>query len=158
MIEHRADQQLVSKIDRLDFNEDQLVTIKVPLNLPYQQNWSEFERYDGNVTVGGVQYKYVMRKVYNDSLILKCIPNESKKRIDNAAHRYYQLVNDLGHKGTQPEKSKGSFFKNLVTEFWDSVNTYAIESRSTLRIIPTVRNHPRTAPGHVLGSDRPPQA
>jgi len=158
VIQHKADTELRAKIDRLDFDESQLVTIKVPLNLPYQQNWAEFERYDGDVSVDGVQYKYVMRRVYNDSLVLKCLPNESKKRIDHAAHHYYQLINDLQHKGTPSEKSKLSFLKNLVTEFWESGSSYAIAYSNIQLQLPSATNQAFTAIGHAKGCDRPPQA
>jgi hypothetical protein len=158
VIEHHANTELASKIDRFEFDEQQLVTIKVPLNLPYQQNWAEFERYDGDVSVDGVQYKYVMRKVYNDSLILKCIPNESKKRIDKAAHNYYQLVNDLQHKGNQPEKSRLPFFKSLLTEFWDCQNTYTLATVSNVPTVSPIREAAHISVGYLQANDRPPQA
>ncbi|HSB93904.1 MAG TPA: hypothetical protein VLC28_12345, partial [Flavitalea sp.] len=106
LIEHNANQELAGKIDRLEFSDEELVTIKVPLNLPYQQNWEEFERYDGDVTLDGVHYKYVMRKVYNDSLVLKCLPNSTRQQLKKAESQYFQLVNDLEHQGQHHEKSK----------------------------------------------------
>lgn len=157
VIEHQANKDLAARIDRMEFNELELVTIKVPLNLPYQQNWNEFERYDGDVTVDGVHYKYVMRKVYNDSLILKCLPNETKQQLHKAERQYFQLVNDLDHQGQQQEKSKISFFKNLVTEFWESRTNYFIDHFSDKLLLAKVSSHFFIAVGHLSRTDRPPQ-
>jgi hypothetical protein len=157
VIEHQANQELAAKIDRLEFTEQELVTIKVPLNLPYQQNWEEFERYDGDVTVDGIHYKYVMRKIYNDSLILKCIPNQTRQQLNNAERQYFQLVNDLEHQGQQQEKSKVSFFKNLVTEFWESGTACLMDHNIDLHTGYGVTHHAVTAAGHLSRNDRPPQ-
>ena len=158
VIEHQANQDLAAKIDRLEFSEQDLVTIKVPLNLPYQQNWEEFERYDGDVTVDGVHYKYVMRRIYNDSLVLKCIPNETKQQLKNAERQYFQLVNDLEHQGQQQEKSKVSFFKNLVTEFWDSKTSYVIDPIFNMHTSSRVNANFLVAAGHLSRNDCPPQS
>jgi len=158
VIEHQANQDLAAKIDRLEFSEQDLVTIKVPLNLPYQQNWEEFERYDGDVTVDGVHYKYVMRRIYNDSLVLKCIPNETKQQLKNAERQYFQLVNDLEHQGQQQEKSKVSFFKNLVTEFWDSKPSYVFDAMTNMQTPSRVNADFLVAAGHLSCNDRPPQS
>lgn len=156
-IEQRANQHLVAKIDRLDFNENELVTIKVPMNLPYQQNWKEFERFDGDINVDGIHYKYVMRKIQNDSLILKCLPNNTKKELKNAERHYFQLVNDLDQKGQQPEKTQASFFKNLVTEFWEPGSAFHIENME-INVMTSPRiSQSSTSPGYLNGNDHPPQ-
>jgi hypothetical protein len=157
LIEHQSNMDLVERIDRLEFNELELVTIKVPLNLPYQQNWNEFERYDGDVTIDGIHYKYVMRKVYNDSLILKCLPNETKQQLHNAERQYFQLVNDFEHQGQQQDKSKVSFFKNLVTEFWQSGTNYLVDCFDNKPMPGKGISHSFIAAGHLGRTDRPPQ-
>ena len=52
-LQHRATIQLQAKLDKNDYREDQLIEIKVPLHLPYQLNWREFERFDGEINVVG---------------------------------------------------------------------------------------------------------
>lgn len=86
---------LEAKIDQQEYNKDDLVEVKVPLNLPYHNNWKEFERFDGEIDIDGMHYKYVMRKVYNDSLILLCIPNEAKMKMQTARDEFFSLVADL---------------------------------------------------------------
>ena len=117
-IEHRANTQLEIRLDINDYNETSLIELKVPLDLPYQTDWKDFERYDGEVTVDGQHYKYVKRKVQDGMLIVKCIPNENKHRIESARDQFFQLANDL-QKNDGAKKSdapKHSTIKNNITE------------------------------------------
>ncbi|MGN6435344.1 MAG: hypothetical protein ACTHMM_02380 [Agriterribacter sp.] len=87
--------KLLAKLDQQQYNKEDLVEVKIPLNLPYHNNWKEFERFDGEIDIDGMHYRYVMRKVYNDSLILLCIPNEIKTKMQTARDQFFSLVNDL---------------------------------------------------------------
>jgi hypothetical protein len=86
---------MVAKIDRSDYDDKDLVEVKVPVNLPYQTNWQDFERYDGEIQIAGVHYNYVKRKLQNDTLILMCIPNAEKMKLFNARETFFSLVNDM---------------------------------------------------------------
>ena len=99
-----------------------------------------------------------MRRIYNDSLVLKCIPNETKQQLKKAERQYFQLVNDLEHQGQQQEKSKVSFFKNLVTEFWDSKTSYVIDPIFNMHTSSRVNANFLVAAGHLSRNDRPPQS
>lgn len=130
-----ADLVLEKKIDNSDYDESQLIEIKVPIELPYQTNWKEFERFDGQVEVDGIHYKYVKRKVFNDSLILLCLPNESKMKLQSARDEFFKLVNDLQHP-SQSKKSDGGnnshSVKNPVTEYYGQTNNWLIPKLTAL--------------------------
>ncbi len=86
---------MVARIDRSEYNDNDLIEVKVPVNLPYQTNWQDFERYDGEIQIAGVHYNYVKRKLQNDTLILMCIPNTDKMKLFNARETFFSLVNDM---------------------------------------------------------------
>jgi len=117
-MQQRADNKLEARLDVNDYNEASLIELKVPLDLPYQTDWTEFERYDGEVTVDGQHYKYVKRKVQDGMLLVKCIPNQTKHHIESARDQFFQLANDLqtdnGSKKTDAPKQ--SLIKNNITE------------------------------------------
>jgi hypothetical protein len=110
----RADAKLEAKLDNGYYNEDELITVKIPINLPYQTNWKEFERIDGEMNVNGIVYKYVKRMVYNDTLILLCIPHEEKIKLQEKANDYFGKVNDLP--GNENSK-KAEVFKQLTADY-----------------------------------------
>jgi hypothetical protein len=86
--EVKADKFVVQKIDSHHYSEADLVTIKIPLNMPYFKNESSFERYDGTIKINGVFYNYVKRKLSNDTLILQCIVNHEKTHLNKADNQY----------------------------------------------------------------------
>ena len=95
IVQQNADIKLEAKLDRNDYDEDQLIEIKVPVNMPYQTDWAAFERYDGEIEVNGIHYKYVKRKVQDGQLVLKCIPNQAKQHLESAKGDLFKMTNDL---------------------------------------------------------------
>jgi hypothetical protein len=84
MLDNIASAKQDAKIDAGDYNEASLIEIKVPLNMPYQQRFTEFERHYGQITVNGIVYTYVKMKVDDNMLILKCLPDFNRQQIKNS--------------------------------------------------------------------------
>lgn len=127
-LQHKADQKLEAKLDRNDYDESQLIEMRIPLNMPYQTISSGFERIDGEIEIKGIHYKYVKRKVEAGELVLLCLPNHSKMQLESARDEFFQLVNDLQNpvqnKSSQPAPS----FKSPVTEYWQQQNDWVIQA------------------------------
>jgi len=105
VMETRADQELEAQFDENKYDESQLVSIKIPVRyLPYFSNSSSFERVDGQIEIKGVQYKYVKRRIYNDSLEMLCIPNHMAMKLQRAKNEFFKFSNDL-----QQEKKPGQY-------------------------------------------------
>ncbi len=45
----KADERIVRQLDNNQYNDNQLIEVKVKLNLPYMSDWSGYERYDGEM-------------------------------------------------------------------------------------------------------------
>jgi hypothetical protein len=100
VLEDRADKQLETALDNNDYNESELISLKIPVAyLPYYNNSSTFERIDGQVEIQGLEYKYVKRRIYNDSLELLCIPNHAAMKFAAANDEFFRFLNDLQHEG-----------------------------------------------------------
>lgn len=95
IVQQHADTRLEAKLDRNEYAEEDLIEIKVPVSMPYQTDWAAFERYDGEIEVNGIHYKYVKRKVQDGQLVLKCIPNHAKQHLESAKDDLFKIANDL---------------------------------------------------------------
>ncbi len=95
IVQQNADTKLEARLDRNEYNEDDLIEIRVPVSMPYQTDWAAFERYDGEIEVNGIHYKYVKRKVQDGQLVLKCIPNQVKQHLESAKDDLFKITNDL---------------------------------------------------------------
>jgi hypothetical protein len=105
-LEARADHQLEARLDANSYDESQLITLKVPsTHLSYYNSSSQFERVDGQIEIGGVRYKYVERRLFNDSLELRCIPNQASMRLATLKNEFFKGTNDIQQGNGQPKKS-----------------------------------------------------
>lgn len=130
-LQHRADKALEALLDQEAYDNSRLVEIKVPLNLPYQAQWTEFERYNGEIELNGQHYKYVKRRIYNDSLVLLCLPNDTRQKIDNARNDFFRLANDLQHSSKKSSANNNPFFKTI--EYRPEQNRWTIPAVAVSR-------------------------
>ena len=107
-----ADERLEVQLDNNDYVEDQLIELKIPLNVPYQNDQAGFERCYGKIEINGTLYTYVKRKIENGCLIMKCIPNKTKQQVTAAGNDYFKETNGLAQPGKQ------SAGKNFSKNFW----------------------------------------
>jgi hypothetical protein len=131
-MEKKANVQLEAQLDNNNYDESQLISIKIPAeHVSSYANNSQFERVDGQVEVNGIQYKYVKIRHFNDSLELLCIPNQQAMKLQNAKDDFFKLVNDLQHtcqnkkSDSHPSASK-NFSVDCFTihEFFRVTNTF----------------------------------
>jgi hypothetical protein len=100
-LETRANRQLESRFDNDSYDESQLISIKVPAtHLSYYNSSDRFERVDGQIEIAGIQYKYVKRRLFNDSMELLCIPNHTAMQLQKTGDEFFRQVNDIQqHRG-----------------------------------------------------------
>jgi hypothetical protein len=105
----RADRKLEASFDKDNFDESQLVSLKIPLtSLSYHNSSNAFERVDGQIEIAGIHYKYVKRRIFQDSLELLCIPNLAAMKLQTAKNDFFRQVNDLQQQGQQKKNNNHS--------------------------------------------------
>jgi hypothetical protein len=122
-LQERADRRLEASLDRNAYDGSQLISIKVPItSLSYYNPSTGFERVDGQIEIGGVQYKYVSRRMFKDSLELRCIPNHASMGLQAAKNDFFRQVNDLEQQATPGKKtpSNSSIYKGFAKEYYSS--------------------------------------
>jgi hypothetical protein len=131
-MQHKADVQLEARLDKNLYDESQLLELKVPIHLPYQTSWSAYERYDGEIELNGILYKYVERKVSNDTLYLKCLPNTKKMHLETAKDDFFKNTNDLAQNNNSKNSnnSKTLTFKKMMGDYDD--HQFSFESNMIL--------------------------
>ena len=113
-VQHKNNRGLEKLFDNDLYDESQLVELKVALNLPYQTNRPVYERVDGEIEVEGILYKYVKRKVANDTLYVMCLPNIQKMHLERSKIDFFKMANDLQKDNLPSKHDNGwSLFQNL---------------------------------------------
>ena len=132
-IEKSTTANLEQKISAGKYSEEQLVEIRIPLNMPYYSD-KDYEEVYGETDWNGEHYQYVKRKVSNNTLYLLCLPNKEKTSIVKVKNEFTKAVNDIpGNKEGSQQKS--GLVKLLTTEFRVNetafdINNYSISSLS----------------------------
>gem|GEM_PF-906468 len=114
MMEEDAARRLDVRLDQQQYSEDQLITIKIPLsNLAYVNNSAAFERSSGQIEIDGIPYRYVKGRIYQDSLEMRCIPNQGALQLRQSGNNYFNGVTgierQLGSKGSSHPGARKSF-------------------------------------------------
>lgn len=117
-LESRENNKMELSLDENDYSEKQLISIKQPVNLPYYQNSSAFQRVDGEIEIAGILYKYVKCRIFNDSLEMLCIPNNAKMKIQAAKADFSKLASDFQQTNNKKKSSSESkSFQKTISDF-----------------------------------------
>ena len=115
-LENDANARLEMRLANNDYDESQLISVKAPADhLAYYNNSELFERVDGEIEINGIQYKYVKKRLYNDTLEFLCITNKEVMKLHSAKDDFFKLVDDL-QRTAQDNKTSShqNFSKNLL--------------------------------------------
>lgn len=158
--QHQSNQKLEANFDNNNYNEAELITVKVPLSLPYQNNQQDFERVDGEIKINGKIYKFVKRKISNGELLLMCLPDHKKMELQSAKDEFFKYANDLvqSKSSKKSDHSKAGAFKNLVGEYDNYTNQLTSHFSLTNIVDYTISNGLKYLPSSPhLSPDQPPE-
>ncbi len=113
--EKEADRQLVTAIKNNHYKTSELIAIKIPVSIPYGSNTADFENTEGNIDIDGINYRYVKRRFYKDSLELLCMPNFKKSSIKKAGDAFYKKTNDFVNNGASKKSSSNHHLVKFST-------------------------------------------
>ena len=98
---YRSDVDIFDKINNNHYRHSDLVEVKIPVNMPTQQDWDGYQALGGQVEVKGAKYDYAEIKITRDTLYLRVVPNTELSKLVKANVLYGKLVNDLPTSNTR---------------------------------------------------------
>lgn len=104
-LEEKANHTIVAQIDKEAYSDADLITLTVPLSMPYIQDSKDFERKDGEITLNGKIYHYVKQKISQGNLVLMCLPDNEKTHLKTAKDDFFKLANELQNDNTASKKA-----------------------------------------------------
>jgi hypothetical protein len=99
---HESDVQMVKQMYDNKINSAKLIELKVPVNMPTIQDWTEYEHIAGQIQLNNAYYNYVRLKMTRDTMYLICLPNNVKADLEKANIIVAKNINDvpMSKKGT----------------------------------------------------------
>lgn len=95
LLQSQADHAMISVINEEAYGEDNLVSLKVPVSLPYYTNSEQFQHISGDITIEGALYRYVKRRIYRDSIEYLCLRDVTSTSLQSARDQFFQLAYDM---------------------------------------------------------------
>jgi hypothetical protein len=118
-MQENQQESFTARVDNNAYNEAELISIKTPIDLPYYTNSQEYERAYGSINVHGVDYEYVKRRVYNDTLELLCLPNRAKTEIQSTRDEFVKHA--LDGNNSAPNKRSTRVAKISLPDFYQEL-------------------------------------
>ena len=154
-VEHNNEIALEKRLDNHEYNNDDLISIKTPLNLPYSTNSISYERAYGSVNVNGVDYEYVKTRVHNDTLELLCLPNQVKTELQAVKSDLVKI--SLEGQQSNKKSSNHSNLKISLPDYFQEISCNGeMEFQSNGQQINSFLNNSLKV-GYQFPQERPPQ-
>jgi len=128
-MQNSSDAYLEKQVDKNNYDEQELISIKTKLDLPYYTSSSQYERAYGSITIDGVNYQYVKRRVHNDTLEVLCLPNQTKTKLQSVKNGLTKEFAD----GQSTTPKKNTTIKITLPDFCQPIKTFSFSSLATQR-------------------------
>jgi len=122
-IQNKQQLNFTSKLDKAQYDDKDLISIKTPLNLPYYTSSPSYERTYGSVNVNGVEYEYVKRRVFMDTLELLCLPNTEKTKLQTVKNSFLKFSIDV----QAPNKKSTDVVKISLPDFIQEMRIFSLQ-------------------------------
>lgn len=143
----RANAEAQARIDARGFQSSHLLELKVPLNLPYSTNWTEWQHHEGDIEIDGNHYRYVERKLENGYMFVRCLPNVEKASVLAARNRFALLVNSFNQHTDQKTKAP-VYISNYLGDYDDSFHEWRMPVPASFEALCTLAFSQSPATGH----------
>jgi hypothetical protein len=147
-----SDATLEKRVDKNDYDRQQLITIKTKLDLPYYSSSPEFERAYGAITINGTSYQYVKRRVYKDTLELLCLPNDAKTKMQSLKNEITKAFAD----GQASTPRKHTTIKIFLPDFFQPFKVFSATCLLNQTTFYSEHNF-KIASGYCLKHRKPPK-
>lgn len=115
-IQSHEETLLESRLEDGRYDRSQLILVKISADhLPYGNSSTAFDREGGKVDIGNLHYRYIGKRLYNDSVEFLCLPDREANRFQTVKNNFFSLVNDLQNAGhSKLPASSGKIASNIL--------------------------------------------
>ena len=117
---HQSDVQMVKESFDDKIDQHKFIELKIPVNMPTIQDWTEYESVAGQIQLKDAYYNYVKLKMTRDTMYMICLPNTAKTRLVKENVIAAKMINDV------PATKKGE--APLAKKISNTLNEYNIQA------------------------------
>lgn len=145
-----------TRLDHNEYNAGALIHFKIPATaIPYSNSSTEFERADGDLQIGDIHYRYVRKRLYNDSVEFLCLPDKEAGALSKAKNDMLRLTTGLPATHNKSSSAKASHI--LVKVFWQETPAFSICNFLAATMLPDAPQKTAIRSGHTRIGKHPPR-
>jgi hypothetical protein len=129
-MQHQQAALLDARLEREQYSDADLISIKTPIPLPYLTSSAEYERVQGSIVIDGITYDYVKRRVFNDTLEILCLPNRAKTHLQTAETEFFRQ--QLQGTPSGPDKPSTTI-KIVLPDYCQEIRSFALAGLDVIR-------------------------
>lgn len=147
-----------ARLDNEQYDTRQLILLKVSADmLPYSNASTSFERTDGDIQIGNIHYRYVRKRLYNDSVEFLCIADQETSRLRSVKHDLLRLVTDIPDSGHGKSSSTAKASQVLLKAFREDFPGFTCCNSPARLVPPGFLQAAALRQGHTRIGKQPPQ-
>jgi hypothetical protein len=113
-LQYKNSLDLTYSLDSERYSQENTITFKIPVAIPYHVDDIEYQRIDGTVIHQGVYYRLVKQKLMGDTLSVVCLRDDRQTEIKGALTDYVKTFADHATGSGQHHKGTISFIKDFT--------------------------------------------
>jgi len=115
-MQYTQDVAILKILDADTYDTANTVTLKIPISIPYAPD-NDFQRIDGLFEHGGEHYRLVKQKYEQDTLVVVCIRDTERKKIDQELSDYVKTFSDKATDHPGNVKKIPAFIKDYLPQY-----------------------------------------
>ena len=112
VLKYQNDVEMMQKLDRSEYSESDMITIKIPISIPYATDSQDFERADGLIEHEGEFYRMVKQRMLQDTLHVVCVKDYELAYINQSWEDYVKTFND-----NHSDKTGAKTLQTLIKDY-----------------------------------------
>jgi len=121
-LKYQHDSNIILQLDAESYSEFEVITVKIPISIPYVADSKSFERVDGKFEYKGEFYRLVKQKLSQDTLHIVCVKDHKTKLIDEAMTSFVKTFTDKPLDSHSNSKITVNFIKDYVPQTFGLLN------------------------------------
>jgi hypothetical protein len=113
-LQYQNAKRMTERFDTESYGNEGMITVKIPMTVPYVTESTDFERVDGTFTYEGLVYRMVKQKVTPDALYIVCTRDLTGTKIENALTDFAKTFADNPTDSKSNAKTSVNFIKEYV--------------------------------------------
>ncbi|MEJ0057550.1 MAG: hypothetical protein WDN75_19045 [Bacteroidota bacterium] len=113
----QANHELKARLDADAYTEEETITVKIPLSVPYHTGSGKFHRINGDFEKDGKSYNLVKQKLERDTLHVVYIRDHKEAALSEMLADFVQNATD-----TPIQKKAGKLIENFVKDYLSITN------------------------------------